>query len=73
MDCQFKKATDFTPLEYLQRIKVEAAKKAFENTRLILNGIMYEVGYSDSKAFREAFSRITGLVPVDYRARYGKN
>lgn len=71
-DRRFKKATDFTPLEYLQRIKVEAAKKAFENTRLNVNEVMDNVGYSDAKAFREVFSRITGIAPVDYRARYSK-
>jgi transcriptional regulator GlxA family with amidase domain len=71
-DRRFKKATGFTPLEYLQRVRVEAAKKAFENTRLNVNEVMYDVGYSDSKAFRKVFSRITGLPPIDYRARYGK-
>ncbi|MCX2678529.1 helix-turn-helix domain-containing protein [Galbibacter sp. EGI 63066] len=71
-DRRFKKATEFTPLEYLQRVKVEVAKKTFENTRLNVNEVMYDVGYSDSKAFREVFSRITGLPPVDYRAKYSK-
>ncbi|MGS2764715.1 GlxA family transcriptional regulator [Sinomicrobium sp. M5D2P9] len=71
-DRRFKKATGFTPLEYLQRVKVEVAKKVFENTRLNVNEVMYDVGYSDSKAFREVFSRITGLPPVDYRAKYNK-
>ena len=69
-DRRFKKATDFTPLEYLQRIKVEAAKKSFENTRLNINEVMYDVGYNDAKAFREIFNRITGISPVDYRAKY---
>ncbi|PHN02513.1 GlxA family transcriptional regulator [Flavilitoribacter nigricans] len=69
-DRRFKKATNFTPLEYLQRIKVEAAKKFFENTRLNVNEVMYDVGYSDSKAFREVFCRITGLSPLEYRTRY---
>lgn len=71
-DRRFKKATDFTPLEYLQRVKVEAAKKTFENTRLNVNEVMFEVGYSDNKAFREVFSRITGVPPVDYRSKYSK-
>lgn len=71
-DRRFKKATDFTPLEYLQRVKIEVAKKAFENTRLNVNEVMYDVGYSDSKAFREVFIRITGLPPVEYRAKYSK-
>lgn len=72
-DRRFKKATDFTPLEYLQRVKVEVAKKAFENTRLNVNEVMYDVGYSDSKVFREVFSRITGLSPAHYRAKYSRS
>ena len=71
-DRRFKKATDFTPLEYLQRVKVEMAKKYLESTRKNVNEVMYDVGYSDSKAFRDVFSRITGLSPVDYKAKYNK-
>ena len=71
-DRRFKKATSFTPLEYLQHVKVEAAKKAFENTRQNISEVMYEVGYNDTKAFREVFSKITGLSPIDYRMKYNK-
>lgn len=69
-DRRFRKATDFTPLEYLQRVKVEAAKKSFENTRLNVNEVMYDVGYNDAKAFRDVFSRITGISPLDYKDKY---
>lgn len=71
-DRRFIKATGNTPTEYLQRLKVEAAKKAFETTRKNINEVMYEVGYSDVKAFREVFRKITGLSPLEYRARYNK-
>lgn len=69
-DRRFIKATGNTPLEYLQRVKIEAAKKAFETSRKNINEVMYEVGYSDSKTFREVFRKITGLSPLEYRARY---
>lgn len=71
-DRRFIKATGNTPLEYMQRVKVEAAKRAFENSRKTINEVMYEVGYSDVKAFREVFKRITGMSPIDYRERYNK-
>jgi len=51
---------------------VEMAKKYLESTRKNVNEVMYDVGYSDSKAFRDVFSRITGLSPVDYKAKYNK-
>ena len=69
-DRRFKKATGNTPLEYLQRVKIEAAKKNFESTRKSIKEVMYEVGYSDLKAFRTTFKRITGLSPVQYRNKY---
>ncbi|MFN8286716.1 MAG: helix-turn-helix domain-containing protein [Chitinophagales bacterium] len=72
-DRRFIKATGNTPVEYAQRAKVESAKRAFENSRKTINEVMYEVGYSDNKAFREVFKKITGMSPVEYKARYNKN
>jgi transcriptional regulator GlxA family with amidase domain len=71
-DRRFIKATGNTPVEYLQRVKVEVAKKTLEKGRKSIFEVMYEVGYSDDKAFREVFKKITGLSPLDYRAKYNK-
>ncbi len=71
-DRRFIKSTGITPLEYLQRVKIEAAKKSLENTRKNINEVMYDVGYSDSKAFRNVFSRITGISPNEYKSKYNK-
>jgi transcriptional regulator GlxA family with amidase domain len=71
-DRRFIKATGNTPVEYAQRVKIESAKKAFETSRKTINEVMYEVGYSDPKAFREVFRKITGMSPSDYRGRYNK-
>lgn len=71
-DRRFIKATGNTPLEYSQRVKVELAKKELEVSRKTVNEVMYEVGYSDQKAFREVFRKITGMSPLEYRSRYNK-
>lgn len=71
-DRRFIKATGNTPVEYVQRVKIEWAKKAFENTRKTINEVMYEVGYNDLKAFREVFRKITGMSPLEYRNKYNK-
>ena len=71
-DRRFIKATGNTPVEYSQRVKIESAKKAFETSRKTINEVMYEVGYSDVKAFREVFRKITGMSPLEYRGRYNK-
>lgn len=69
---RFKKATNNTPVEYIQRVKIELAKKHLENTRKNVNEVMYDVGYIDSKAFRTVFKKITGLSPVEYKNKYNK-
>jgi transcriptional regulator GlxA family with amidase domain len=71
-DRRFIKATGNTPLEYLQRVKIESAKKALETSRKTVNEVMYGAGYSDAKAFREVFRKITGMSPVEYKGRYNK-
>jgi len=72
-DRRFIKATGNTPVEYSQRVKIEAAKKSFETSRKTVNEVMYDVGYSDVKAFREVFRRITGMSPLEYRDKYNKD
>lgn len=69
---RFKKATSNTPLEYIQRVKIEAAKKSLETSVFNINEVMYAVGYSDTKAFRNTFRKITGLTPSDYKVRYNR-
>ncbi len=70
LERRFKRATSNTVVEYMQRVKVEAAKNRFETTRKTVNEVMYEVGYSDSKSFRSVFKKFSGLTPVEYRERY---
>ncbi|MBO9153465.1 GlxA family transcriptional regulator [Chitinophaga sp. GCM10012297] len=72
-DRRFVKATGNTPVEYLQRVKVEAAKKELERGRKTVFEVMSDVGYADDKAFREVFKKITGLSPLEYRNKYNKN
>lgn len=69
---RFKKATNNTVLEYLQRVKIEAAKKELETGRKTVSEVMYDVGYTDTKAFRDVFKKVTSMSPVDYRNKYNK-
>ena len=70
---RFKKATANTVAEYIQRVKMEAAKMSLETTHENIYEIMYSVGYSDIKAFRSTFKKITGVSPLEYRQKYGKS
>ena len=69
---RFKKATANTILEYIHRVKIEAAKQSLESSRENVNEVMHNVGYSDPKAFRVTFKKITGLSPIEYRNKYAR-
>ena len=70
LERRFKKATCNTVTEYIQRVKIEAAKKELETSRKNINEVMYDVGYSDTKAFRIIFKKTTGMTPINYRNKY---
>lgn len=67
---RFKKATGNTPLEYLQRIKIETVKKQLESSDDPISEIIYQIGYSDATAFRQVFKKHTGMSPMAYRKKY---
>ena len=69
---RFKKATTNTVIEYIQRVKIEAAKKMLETSRENVNDVMYNVGYSDSKAFRNTFKKVVGYSPLEYKRKYNQ-
>lgn len=69
---RFKLATNNSVLEYINRVKVEAAKRSFESSRKNINEIMFNVGYNDIKTFRLIFKKVTGLTPLEYRNKFNK-
>lgn len=70
LERRFQKATKNSIAEYIQRIRIEAAKKELELGRKTVHEVMYEVGYSDMKSFRDLFFKNTGLTPLEYKNRY---
>lgn len=69
---RFKKATHSTVVEYIQQVKIEATKKALEMGRKSIREVMQDVGYSDSKTFRDVFKKITCITPNEYRKKYNR-
>ncbi len=69
---RFKEATNNSPTEYIQRVRIEAAKIFFEASRKNVSEIMFDVGYTDTKAFRGIFKKITGLTPIEYRNKFAR-
>ncbi|MEO5601474.1 MAG: helix-turn-helix domain-containing protein [Cyclobacteriaceae bacterium] len=72
LERRFKHATSNTVVEYIQRVKIEAAKMSHESSQENVNEVMYKVGYTDTKAFRTTFKKITGISPVQYRSKYNR-
>ena len=68
---RFKQATGITPIRYLQKTKIEAAKKLLETTNKDILDVMISSGYNDMKNFRNLFKTFTGLTPKSYREKYG--
>jgi transcriptional regulator GlxA family with amidase domain len=69
---RFKVATNNSVLEYINRVKIEVAKSSFEASRKNISEVMYDIGYTDTKAFRTIFKKITGLSPIEYRNKYNR-
>lgn len=66
---RFKQATGENPLSYIQRIKVEQAKRWLEGNELPINEITTNLGYQDLESFRKVFKKISGLLPSEYRRK----
>ncbi|MYM35838.1 helix-turn-helix domain-containing protein [Duganella sp. FT94W] len=67
---RFKEATGYTPLAYLQTLRLEKAKHLLESTRMSLDSITFKVGYADSNSFRRLFQQRVGLLPAAYRKKF---
>ncbi|KRB82167.1 GlxA family transcriptional regulator [Noviherbaspirillum sp. Root189] len=67
---RFTHATGFAPLDYVQRLRIEDAKRRLERTEASIDEISWRVGYEDPAFFRRLFKRTTGLAPGAYRKRF---
>ena len=67
---RFKKATGETPQLYLQKLRIEAAKRFLESNDMTFNQVTWEVGYSDASSFHKIFKQETGLTPISYREKF---
>lgn len=73
LERRFKKATNNSVAEYISRARVEASKKELETGVKNLSEIAFDIGYNDDKSFRDTFRKFTGIAPLDYRRKFGKD
>lgn len=67
---RFKVATNNTPIEYLQRVRIEAAKSILERKSKTIQEIAFECGYSDSSTFSKVFKKMVGISPSQYKETF---
>jgi len=67
---RFRSATGYTPIEYVQTLRIEEAKQLLETGDMLVDQIGREVGYDDPASFRRLFKRMTGVTPASYRQRF---
>lgn len=67
---RFHKATGFSPIEYVQALRIEEAKQILETDDLDIDEVGAAVGYEDPVSFRRMFKRLAGLTPASYRRKF---
>jgi transcriptional regulator GlxA family with amidase domain len=67
---RFTQATGLSPIAYVQRLRIEDAKRRLERTEASVDEVSWQVGYEDPAFFRRLFRRVTGLAPGAYRRRF---
>ncbi|WP_050711806.1 GlxA family transcriptional regulator [Vibrio coralliirubri] len=67
---QFTKATSFTPINYIQHVRIQSACELLESSHKPVDQISYLVGYEDVNSFRKVFMKIIGLTPSRFRSRF---
>lgn len=67
---RFAAATGLAPIDYVQRLRIEDAKRRLERTDAPIDEIGWRVGYEDPAFFRRLFRRLTGMAPGAYRKRF---
>jgi len=67
---RFRVATGYTPIAYVQQVRVERAKRMLETTDQPIEAVGWAVGYEDPASFRRLFKRLAGIPPGAYRQRF---
>lgn len=64
---RFKNATNLTPIQYIQNVKMRHAGELLHSSNLAVSEIAYRSGYQDLAHFSDLFKKYFGTTPAQYR------
>lgn len=70
---RFRDYTGRSPLQYIQTLRLEQAKKLLVTTALSIGEIAHNIGYTDPLYFSRLFKNKSGFSPSAWRKNYGSN
>ena len=69
---RFQGCVNMRPIEYIQAVRIEQAKRLLESKEVTIKSLAYQVGYSDISSFTRLFKRATELTPKEYRDKFSR-
>ena len=69
---RFQSCVAMRPIEYIQAVRIEQAKRLLESGEVTIKSLAYQVGYSDISSFTRLFKRATELTPKEYRDKFSR-
>ncbi|MES1964998.1 helix-turn-helix domain-containing protein [Psychrobacter sp. AH5] len=69
---RFQACVAMRPIEYIQAVRIEQAKRLLESGEVTIKSLAYQVGYSDISSFTRLFKRATELTPKEYRDKFSR-
>jgi transcriptional regulator GlxA family with amidase domain len=69
----FSRQTGWTPARFVERLRVEAARRRFEESSAGLARVAQECGFGSPDSLRRSFLRVFRVTPADYRLRFRRD
>jgi transcriptional regulator GlxA family with amidase domain len=66
----FRRETGLTPAKFIERARLDSARRGLENGALGLEEVADRSGFASAEHMRRAFTRHLHIVPIDYRRRF---
>ncbi len=69
----FSRQTGWTPARFVERLRVEAARRRLEESSADVARVARECGFGSPDSLRRSFLRVLRVTPVNYRHRFRRD